>query len=237
MVVAAARKDLGCFHCWRNYPMGCERHRFAPLGYRYDHSITSDGDVHQTTEGLTHDWNWQPHPDDIRSLSQENVANDFRSASWPLLYTFNTLESGTGQYEVSVVVDDEALVRAGACPAGTSEGSSSCLRSMQPDLEPSSPASRFRLQVGRPAATQASKMLRKKKPLYFCPFSGCTSSGFTEKHNLEYHCKAHRGIKPHVCEKCNKGFGSKGDLRRHQRAKTLPCSGRSAPSTAVKSSV
>ncbi|ESK87229.1 zinc finger protein 133 [Moniliophthora roreri MCA 2997] len=75
------------------------------------------------------------------------------------------------------------------------------------------------LQTSTQAAAQAPESSSKR---YFCTVPGC-GKGYTQRHNLNYHLNSHKGLKPYVCQECEKGFGSKSDLRRHRKAKTLPC--------------
>ncbi|KAJ8078099.1 hypothetical protein PM082_000305 [Marasmius tenuissimus] len=46
-------------------------------------------------------------------------------------------------------------------------------------------------QVGSEAITKAALKNRRNKPLYFCRVPRCTSKGFTQKHNFEYHQRSH----------------------------------------------
>ncbi|KAJ8086265.1 hypothetical protein PM082_005088 [Marasmius tenuissimus] len=80
--------------------------------------------------------------------------------------------------------------------------------------------------VGSPAVTQASTARRggHQATLYFCNVPGCTSRGFTAKHNLQYHARVHTGERPFVCDRCGRAFYSGSDLRRHQHPdRKRPC--------------
>ncbi|KAK1222146.1 B-cell lymphoma/leukemia 11A [Marasmius sp. AFHP31] len=71
-------------------------------------------------------------------------------------------------------------------------------------------------QVGSSTVTGASIARRKtRRPRYFCNVPGCSSEGFTAKHNYDYHMRAHNGEKPFRCSGCERAFGSRSDLRRH----------------------
>ncbi|KAK7035242.1 hypothetical protein VNI00_012009 [Paramarasmius palmivorus] len=62
-----------------------------------------------------------------------------------------------------------------------------------------------------------------------CPTSLCKftcdrcGKGYTAKHNLAYHIRGHDGVKPFVCEYCEKEYRSLSDLRRHLTQSKSPC--------------
>ncbi|KAJ8085975.1 hypothetical protein PM082_004794 [Marasmius tenuissimus] len=80
-------------------------------------------------------------------------------------------------------------------------------------------------QVGSHALTDASIARRgtQRLPRYFCEFPGCSSRGFTAKHNYQYHMRAHRGESPFECPKCGRTFRSRSDLQRHESKTRKPC--------------
>uniref|UniRef100_A0A0W0EV89 C2H2-type domain-containing protein n=1 Tax=Moniliophthora roreri TaxID=221103 RepID=A0A0W0EV89_MONRR len=171
---------------------------------------------------------WRPNLNIIRNQDQENMmttTNSLRSISLSVLSAPRTsIPSLSAEYHPISDADDVALAQA------SMDNSTSNRDPIQVDLGSIFPASGFRSQVGVPAAAEASKSLRKKAPVYFCPFPKCKSHGFTEKHNFKYHWNSHMGIKPYACPKCKRGFGSKWDLRRHLKAKTLACANRNSQS-------
>ncbi|KAK1236383.1 hypothetical protein PQX77_000367 [Marasmius sp. AFHP31] len=97
-------------------------------------------------------------------------------------------------------------------------------------VSPSQPMGSYpqvpRLQVGSPAVTDAAIAHRTKVPMFSCDVPGCTSKGFTERHNLMYHMRSHQGIRPYKCYKCDKGFLSSSDLNRHLTKAKRPCNER-----------
>ncbi|KAJ8086206.1 hypothetical protein PM082_005029 [Marasmius tenuissimus] len=80
---------------------------------------------------------------------------------------------------------------------------------------PSSDANVERPIVGSMANTLVARSLRRREPKYFCDVPGCTSQGFTQKHNLEYHKRSHRNERPYQCDLCFRPFGARSDLNRH----------------------
>ncbi|KAF9254053.1 hypothetical protein L218DRAFT_938884 [Marasmius fiardii PR-910] len=79
--------------------------------------------------------------------------------------------------------------------------------------------------VGSQAITLASSSDRKRPPSYFCQVPGCTSRGFTTRHAFEYHQRSHLNIRPFRCSDCSRGFGSRSDLKRHQKRLKGSCAG------------
>ncbi|KAK1218871.1 hypothetical protein PQX77_018424 [Marasmius sp. AFHP31] len=71
--------------------------------------------------------------------------------------------------------------------------------------------------VGSAANTEAAIGNRRNRPVYFCNVPGCTSQGFTQRHNYEYHIRSHMDDRPFVCDDCERGFNSRSDLNRHIR--------------------
>jgi uncharacterized Zn-finger protein len=63
----------------------------------------------------------------------------------------------------------------------------------------------------------------QNKPLtvYKCGFEGCTKE-FNRTWSILDHVRAHRGVKPFVCEFCNKGFTQKGNMRKHLKQHLAP---------------
>ncbi|KAG7098226.1 hypothetical protein E1B28_000193 [Marasmius oreades] len=82
-----------------------------------------------------------------------------------------------------------------------------------------------RPQVGSKAITLAALSIRKRKPIYFCPITGCTSKGFTTGHGFKYHQRSHQNVRPFICPSCSRGFGSRSDLLRHQKRLKGACAG------------
>ncbi|KAF9260027.1 hypothetical protein L218DRAFT_623564 [Marasmius fiardii PR-910] len=78
-----------------------------------------------------------------------------------------------------------------------------------------SPPSDFRQQIGSVTMTTTAISNRKLEPKFFCDVPGCTSQGFTEKHNYLYHMRSHEVQRPYMCERCGKSFRAQGDLTRH----------------------
>ncbi|KAJ8096235.1 hypothetical protein PM082_011364 [Marasmius tenuissimus] len=72
-------------------------------------------------------------------------------------------------------------------------------------------------QVGSAATTEVAVRNRTARPVYFCNVPGCTSRGFTQRHNFEYHNRSHTNSRPFVCNDCKRGFNSRSDLNRHNR--------------------
>ncbi|KAG7089259.1 hypothetical protein E1B28_010957 [Marasmius oreades] len=73
--------------------------------------------------------------------------------------------------------------------------------------------------VGSPAVTTAAISQRQKEPTFFCGVPGCTSQGFTERHNWLYHMRSHNDERPYPCAKCSKSFRSRSDLTRHGKGR------------------
>ncbi|KAM6499230.1 hypothetical protein JOM56_004738 [Amanita muscaria] len=74
--------------------------------------------------------------------------------------------------------------------------------------------------VGSPMIQRAAGRRRMRDPIYRCPFrnvgpAGCNAS-FTAPYNLQYHINAHRGFKPHKCNKCSFAAAWPAATRRHQ---------------------
>ncbi|KDQ53146.1 hypothetical protein JAAARDRAFT_197639 [Jaapia argillacea MUCL 33604] len=69
-------------------------------------------------------------------------------------------------------------------------------------------------QVSTPAITEAAMSRRQNPARWQCEF--CNSS-FTRRNNLIGHQTAHRGEKPHACDKCDKAFARPSDLNRHRK--------------------
>ncbi|KAL4264640.1 hypothetical protein AB1N83_004206 [Pleurotus pulmonarius] len=84
-------------------------------------------------------------------------------------------------------------------------------------LVPSTPAR----AVGSPAMTYASGTRRTNEARFFGPYEGCIGcrAGFTAKHNLIGHMRAHENDKPFKCNECSSAFTTKGDLNRHFRSR------------------
>ncbi|KAK7031177.1 hypothetical protein VNI00_013593 [Paramarasmius palmivorus] len=81
-----------------------------------------------------------------------------------------------------------------------------------------------RNKVASPGVLAASKARRTgKQASYRCPH--CDST-FTSSHNLQSHIRAHLGVRPYPCVGCQRGFGTKSDMKRHEKT----CKSRQADS-------
>ncbi|KAJ8091939.1 hypothetical protein PM082_024174 [Marasmius tenuissimus] len=78
-------------------------------------------------------------------------------------------------------------------------------------------------QVGSAATTSRATGNRRTRPVYFCEVPGCTSRGFTQRHNFQYHLRSHGGHRPFRCERCGRRFNSRSDLKRHGRRVHRAC--------------
>ncbi|KAL0060376.1 hypothetical protein AAF712_012827 [Marasmius tenuissimus] len=67
-----------------------------------------------------------------------------------------------------------------------------------------------------PAWRRTLSAMGRRSPQYFCNVPGCTSQGFTQKHNLQYHLRSHLGMRSFECS-CSRTFHSRSDLNRHAR--------------------
>ncbi|KAL0575490.1 hypothetical protein V5O48_006475, partial [Marasmius crinis-equi] len=68
--------------------------------------------------------------------------------------------------------------------------------------------------VGSAAITSASRRRRTKSVAHKCHY--CNST-FTARHNLKNHVNSHLGIRPHICQRCGRRFGTKHVLTRHEK--------------------
>ncbi|ESK89937.1 hypothetical protein Moror_785 [Moniliophthora roreri MCA 2997] len=224
-----------CFHCFENHPNGCDIHRTVSLGYSDEEPTARaqlsprgySGHRYQGTEHLNRQHSLTvdiPKPQGAKDTTGPQSSHPFSPTFSPTPSTASVATPRSTASYKPYGGFDPVLIHTSASPL---DFSGSNLQYGGPPHIIQDPTSTpgFRMQVGSPAAAGISKSLRTKDAAYFCPYrgEGCSSEGFTEKHNLNYHINSHLGIKPHVCLNCRRGFGSKSDLARHLKAKSLPC--------------